>query len=599
MNYLELIDRSLPFVFIKKGNYVDIINGPLQHINLLQDIPDNSVSMLPFSQVKEKWYAFVGEELPILCITMQKNYRADADTFVKQLPDKTISSSAITTETSDETYETIVQDIIDEIHQGEWCNFVISRVFTVDLVDFDQQAILSLYKQLLYAEPFAYMTFLFFDGKKYFLWASPEVHLHIKEWQATMNPISGTLPKTRLEELDSFLNEPKEIYELHKVVDEEMKMMARICSDGGKVSWPYIKEMSTLIHTEYMLRWTITIPHMDALRISLYAPTLTWWPIENACRIITKYETSSRRYYGTALVIKQKNILDSCITIRTAEISHSWTATIRAWATIVHDSDPSTEAQETRIKAQGLLNVLTSWWKLRPSQAQWELCSLKNIKKSELLEDIDPEHLQQRNTDLSQFLLNKQQAHQFAVDKTWLLIDNGDDFIHVLRHMLHSLDIETNVVSMDHVDEADIHGYDFLVVWPGPGNPDTMSEALQKVKYFLIQKMPLLGICLWHQLIAKALWYEVVNKLHTTQGKHMSIDMFGTPYLMGYYNSFGVSMPTKKIDNTVTWHCIWEDGYIDVLKWSTYFSVQFHPESILSQYGYGCIQRMLEGIGVL
>ena len=78
-----------------------------------------------------------------------------------------------------------------------------------------------------------------------------------------MDPISGTLPRKDLQkqaDLLAFLTDPKEVHELFQVVDEELKMMARICGKGGVVRGPFLKEMSSLVHTEYRLeaspRWT-------------------------------------------------------------------------------------------------------------------------------------------------------------------------------------------------------------------------------------------------------------------------------------------------------------------------------------------------------
>ncbi|VFT54371.1 phenazine biosynthesis protein PhzE [Pseudomonas aeruginosa] len=50
-----------------------------------------------------------------------------------------------------------------------------------------------------------------------------------------------------------FLDNRKEADELYMVVDEELKMMARICEDGGRVLGPYLKEMAHLAHTEYFI----------------------------------------------------------------------------------------------------------------------------------------------------------------------------------------------------------------------------------------------------------------------------------------------------------------------------------------------------------
>ena len=75
-----------------------------------------------------------------------------------------------------------------------------------------------------------------------------------------MNPISGTFrlrrsatPAERKARLLEFLADEKEIYELFMVVDEELKMMCDICHEGGQVLGPFLKPMTHLVHTEYLL----------------------------------------------------------------------------------------------------------------------------------------------------------------------------------------------------------------------------------------------------------------------------------------------------------------------------------------------------------
>src|SRR3546814_19109447 len=89
----------------------------------------------------------------------------------------------------------------------------------------------------------AYWTYAFWTGERYLVGASPERHVSVAGGDVRMNPISGTyhLPKvaqapeqTKAQLLD-FLKDEKEIYELFMVVDEELKMMSDICTEGGQV----------------------------------------------------------------------------------------------------------------------------------------------------------------------------------------------------------------------------------------------------------------------------------------------------------------------------------------------------------------------------
>ena len=120
-----------------------------------------------------------------------------------------------------------------------------------------------------------------------------------------MNPISGTLPARRLGRATCwrFLADPKEIDELYMVLDEELKMMATVAEHGGQVVGPYLKEMAHLTHTEYLLAGRGSLDVRDVLRETMFAPTVTGSPIENACRVIARHERRGRGYYAGVLAL--------------------------------------------------------------------------------------------------------------------------------------------------------------------------------------------------------------------------------------------------------------------------------------------------------
>src|SRR3954454_2046569 len=150
-----------------------------------------------------------------------------------------------------------------------------------------------------------------------------------------MNPISGTFRlgvstgsttgAQRKERLLDFLHDEKEIYELFMVVDEELKMMCDICNEGGQVLGPFLKPMTHLVHTEYLLAGRTTRDPREVLRDTMYAATVTGSPVENACRLIKHYEAEGRGYYGAALAILGPAapggpVVDSPIMVRSADV---------------------------------------------------------------------------------------------------------------------------------------------------------------------------------------------------------------------------------------------------------------------------------------
>ena len=146
------------------------------------------------------------------------------------------------------------------------------------------------------------------------------------------------------------------------VVDEELKMMCDICTEGGQVLGPFLKPMSHLIHTEYLLAGRTTRDPREVLRDTMYAATVTGSPVENACRLIKQYETEGRGYYGAALAILGRDadgepVVDSPIVIRTADVDLDGRLTVTAGATLVRDSDAAYEVAETHAKAGGILSA--------------------------------------------------------------------------------------------------------------------------------------------------------------------------------------------------------------------------------------------------
>ncbi len=85
-----------------------------------------------------------------------------------------------------------------------------------------------------------------------------------------------------------------------------------------------------------------------------------------------------------------------------------------------------------------------------------------------------------------------------------LLIDNYDSFTFNLFHYISSLNVNVEVVRNDKINSKDVlkKKYDKLVISPGPGNPDQSGNCLDIVRK-LYKKIPILGVCLGHQIIGQ------------------------------------------------------------------------------------------------
>ncbi|HET6939868.1 MAG TPA: anthranilate synthase family protein, partial [Nocardioides sp.] len=440
----------------------------------------------------------------------------------------------------------------------------------------------------------------------YLIGASPERHVSIHGGDVRMNPISGTFRLPRAgeptdhlqEQLLDFLHDEKEIYELFMVVDEELKMMCDICHQGGQVLGPFLKPMSRLVHTEYLLAGRTDRDPREVLRDTMYAATVTGSPVENACRLIKQYETEGRGYYGAALAVLGRDaqggpVVDSPIVIRTADVDLEGRLTVTAGATLVRDSDPAYEVAETHAKAGG---ILSAFGLVPPAPAT-------SANVTELVNDEDVLlTLNQRNRRLSSFWLTDQAGappDPRLRGKTVVVLDGEDDFVNMLRHVLGVLGLSSTVVRYDEYADGSLDGYDLVIVGPGPGDPRddadpkmvTLREATAKL---LAQRRPFLAVCLGHQALCHQLGIPLAYKDIVFQGTQSPVEIDGRTERVGFYNTFvGRTAPDTALPNGVRVEADPETGDIHALYGPHYRGIQFHAESILTEHGYDLLHRLV------
>jgi phenazine biosynthesis protein phzE len=553
------------------------------------------VSMVPYAQVRERGFRVHDGDEEVLSLvpdTIAELDLADLPSLPDEVPIRT--SGRVVSELSDERFASQVAAVIqNEICAGEGSNFLISRKHEVKLESFDATVAHTIFRRLARSEFGAYLTFCFYDGTRYFIGSSPERHITIRDGLVQMNPISGTLPKKALAsraDLIAFLNDAKEINELFQVVDEELKMMSKICSDGGEIRGPFLKEMSSLIHTEYELDGHSKMPIVDAFRLSMFAATMIGSPLENAARIIHKYETGSRRYYTGAIVLRTcdaegKEALDSAITIRTMEVDRLGQATIQAGASIVRDSVPAKECLEVKAKAEGLLRAIASG----------------ETRTRELHRYVDPQVediLRSRNKDLSRFWINDQQSRHTPArnPRSLLIIDNEDEFTFMLRHMLEHLGIRATIRNFDD-PTLDLTAADLVLVGPGPGDPTDTSDSKMATVHGIVDRLlgtgrKFMAVCLGHQILCHRLGMSVVRVDPPLQGVQQSIDLFGRSEPCGFYNTFFATPP--RIAPSGVEVAIEPGGRVSALRSSQFVSFQFHVESVLTTNGMNILRDALD-----
>jgi len=187
-----------------------------------------------------------------------------------------------------------------------------------------------------------------------------------------------------------------------------------------------------------------------------------------------------------------------------------------------------------------------------------------------------------------------------------LLIDNYDSFTFNLVHYLGELGAVCDVRRNDAitVDAALALNPDGIVLSPGPCAPDQAGICCALIRA-AAGRIPLLGVCLGHQAIGQVFGGQVVRAPAPMHGKvspvlHDGTDVFTglpSPFRATRYHSLTVRPDTVPDALVVTART--EDGVIMGLRHRTHavFGVQFHPESIASEYGHDILANFLRIAG--
>ncbi|MFS0868003.1 chorismate-binding protein [Microbacterium sp. 179-B 1A2 NHS] len=615
----DLAASGTPFALLARdGATVEVLTGDVVDVDLLADIPltDDAgaarevLALVPFRQVVERGFECHDDAAPLRCLVVgQRTALSLADAFA-HLPTERVPLAGAGFDIDDEEYATIVRRVIaDEIGQGEGANFVIRRDYVASVEADPVTAGLTWFRALLEHERGAYWTFLVSTPGHLAVGASPEAHVSARGGVVTMNPISGTFRHpaggATVETLTEFLSSTKETEELFMVVDEELKMMSAVCSDGGRITGPHLKEMSRLTHTEYMLSGTSTMDPRDILRETMFAPTVTGSPMQNACTVITRHERSPRGYYsGVAALFTPRpdggHDLDAPILIRTAYLVDG-RLRVPVGATLVRHSDPYGEVGETHGKAAGVLGAIGAIERDRVAEAIDEDAPAA-VPPRRLADDPGIiELLASRNSRLAPFWLNPQSTGEdgpFAGRRA-LVVDAEDRFTTMLAHQLRHLGFDVTIAHWSAATAERVAAAELVVTGPGPGDPrDEESARIARLHEVVRTRLdagtPLLAVCLSHQVLADQLGLDLAPLASPHQGMQKTVDVFGAPASIGFYNTFTarVSPGTASVGGAdVAADAATGDVY--ALRGPGYASVQGHLESILSGDGLITLERLI------
>ncbi|MDN5293340.1 MAG: anthranilate synthase component [Eubacteriales bacterium] len=185
-----------------------------------------------------------------------------------------------------------------------------------------------------------------------------------------------------------------------------------------------------------------------------------------------------------------------------------------------------------------------------------------------------------------------------------LMIDNYDSFTYNLVQYLGELGQEVVVRRNDRITIPEIEAMDpsHIIISPGPCTPDEAGISLDVVRYFAGKK-PILGVCLGHQAIGQAFGGRVVRGKYPMHGKTSLIYHDGkgvyrglpSPFRATRYHSLVVERESLPPELEVT--ATTEDGTVMGIRhryWPVE-GVQFHPESIMTEYGKELLANFLAG----
>ena len=186
--------------------------------------------------------------------------------------------------------------------------------------------------------------------------------------------------------------------------------------------------------------------------------------------------------------------------------------------------------------------------------------------------------------------------------KKIILIDNYDSFTFNLYHYLSSFKINVDVIRNDQITSNEIleRKYSKIVISPGPGNPNQSGNCLKIVKS-LYKKIPILGVCLGHQIIGQVFGSKIVQAKKLMHGKTSKIISKKLGILKNLPKSFEATryhsliIDKKTLSNHLEITAESKDGLVMGVQHKKYnvHGVQFHPESIKTKLGIKILKNFI------
>ncbi|STX29290.1 anthranilate synthase (glutamine amidotransferase) component I [Legionella beliardensis] len=433
----------------------------------------------------------------------------------------------------------------------------------------------AIFNRMRKTNPSPYGFFINLGEDEYLVGASPEMYVRVQGRRVETCPISGTIKRGQdaiedAKNIQLLLESEKECSELTMCTDVDRNDKSRICEAGSVnvVGRRQIEMYSRLIHTvdhvEGILREGFDA--IDAFLTHMWVVTVTGAPKLWAMNFIEKYEKSPRRWYAGAVGwFGFDGNLNTGLVLRTMRIKEG-IAEIRVGATLLYDSIPEAEEEETRLKASAFLDLLT-----------------KPKKKEEVMLTDKP-----------------------GLNKKVLLVDHQDSFVHTLGNYLRQTGAEVQTIrSLHAVSYLKNNHYDLVVLSPGPGKPADFKLA-ETIAAAIERKIPLFGVCLGLQGIVEYFGGQLAILPYPMHGKASEIKVtdntgllaeLGPSFTAGRYHSLYACKDSFPQELNIIASS--QDDVIMGISHQTLpiYAVQFHPETILSlpkQAGMRIINNLMK-----
>ncbi|KAF3887622.1 MULTISPECIES: anthranilate synthase [Nostocales] len=461
-------------------------------------------------------------------------------------------------------YENQVETALDYFRRGDLFEVVPSQSFFQAC----EQPPTELFRTLQQINPSPY-GFIFNLGGEYLIGASPEMFVRVEGRRVETCPISGTIKRGKdaiddAAQIQKLLNSRKDESELTMCTDVDRNDKSRICEPGSVrvIARRQIELYSHLIHTVDHVEGIVRpeFDALDAFLTHLWAVTVTGAPKRSAMQFLEQHERSARRWYGGAVgYLTFKGDLNTGLILRTMRYMDS-IAEVRVGATVLYDSEPEAEAQETITKAAALFQTLNQ----------------SKYRRSHSCDRVTPD---------------SPQANP-GIGKHVLLIDHEDSFVHTLANYIRQTGATVTTLRHGFSETVfDIERPDLVVLSPGPGRPSDfrLAETIAACKK---RRIPIFGVCLGLQGIVEAHGGELGILNYPQHGKVSSVSVVasdsitfkGLPqsFEVGRYHSL-YALP-ERLPEELKVTALSDDGVIMGIEHRVLpiAAVQFHPESIMT-----------------